>query len=994
MFMKSLSLSLFFVFVFSVPLFAQDLKEIAGKMSFPGNLPIPRFIITLPDSVTGISIEYEDLKSITAEKLKQLNKIELVELRFSNQVELDQEVELLSKFPSMKYLILGGRYGAKIQTTEIKLPKIIGTYKNIIGLKFSGEWKIDYLDGIRVLKELPNLQYLFFQNFQQPIPDTFKSLSQLIGLSLQSSNVVAFPEWITTLPNLESISLEMAKFNFKGAQYLNYFDVLSKLQKLPLLKNLSLSYLYENDGDLSTLNFEKLEKIELHSVDFKANKSLVNFLTNQKNLRSILIRGSSIRSLDQDFAKLKQLRELSIEGRNDSLQLNFNLKDLSKLRSLELSNSKLFLNQSTFPKELIRLDLSSTGMKVMPNSILKLRKLKTLILRYDSLMILPDNFSDLKQLKHLDLSGNLISALPADFGGLKSLKTLNLSANPIAELTESIGSLSILEMLELQYGNLKTLPSNIGQLKKLKVLNLNDNFLKKIPESLTAVKTLKTLNLSNNQLTTLPEEIGSMNGLEELSLDFNNIRHIPVSIGRLHALKKINLSFNDLDSLPEQIASLSSLEELRLNAGKISDFKRYNSIRGIYRKDDPYPVKNITVNHLKNFPEDLSKWTSLKNLILDNNSQINAQQLMKGLFTIPSKGYSLSLENCGISFLPVKGWENFYVGSLDLSSNQIEEIPHGILQAAYLSKINLNRNQLKNSPKDLNQNSGNRYEKALWFIDLGILSDQDLLRTDSMVLALVKKSNNHYYRNEFKYAVELATTAININDSLAMTKISLNNLGEANYQIGNYKKAIDYLSKAIKIDTAGSVKIMNFITPDFTFRAESYLKLGDTISGINDYLTLAEKFDGSWGEVGVLYKTIGKSNEANMALEKGIENYQNQIAYLRKNKRSAEMEQLALLELLIIKEEFTRAIKYSTDLEKEFKSVRYLTLLRYLKASAEIGHNSFDRKSKPELLSFIRENKKSISGWGYGLFFKWLSITKIPKEKVTLIRDLTNQIKS
>ncbi|WP_182953273.1 leucine-rich repeat domain-containing protein [Pedobacter gandavensis] len=992
--MKSLSLSLFFVFIFSAHLSAQDLKTVAEKMSFVSNLPIPRFIISIPDSTHGISIVYEDIKSITAEKLKQLNKIELVELCFSNQFELDQEIALLPNFPSMKYLVLNDwKFGSKTTSNVIKLPKVLGNYKNIIGLKFRGEWEIDYLDGLATLKELPSLEYLFFQNFKQPIPDTLRGLTQLKGISLESSNFAGFPEWVTALQKLESIKLAMVSYKFKGSDYLNYFDALRKLQKLPLLKNLSLSYFFRSDGDLGTLKFENLENIELYSVDFKANKSLVNFLTHQEKLRSIIIHGSSPQYIDSAFSKLKQLTELSILGRKDSLHINFNLKDLTKLKSLKLSNLNLFLNQSGFPNNLVDLDLSSNDIKVLPNAILKLRKLKTLKLDFDSLTNLPNNFSDLKALEHLNLSNNRLRNLPDNFWNLENLKTLNLISNPIDELAESIGRLSSLEVLDLQNGELKSLPSNIGQLKKLVILNLNDNFIKNIPESLTNLTTLKTLSFFNNQLSALPEEIGKMKSLENLYLGLNNIKHIPVSIVQLRAIKKIDLSFNDLDSLPEEIAGLSSLQELYLNTGKISDFKKNSAVRVLYKKDDPNPIKKITVNQIKNFPEDLSKWISLKKLILNNNSEINNKQLMKGLFTIPSKGFLVELENCGLSFLPDVGWHNFFVRSLNLRNNQIEEIPSGILQAPYLAQINLKKNKLKTSPKDLNEYADNRYEKSLWFTDLGLMEDKELPRTDSMVLALINKSNNHYYQKEFKYAVDLANTALSINDSLAIQKMSLTNIGGANYEVGNYYKAIDYLTRAINQDTAGKLRVLNFVIPDFKFRAKSYIKLGDTLSAINDYRILAEKFNGSWAELGVLYKTIHKSNDANIAFEQGIKKYHEQINFLKNSKQSTEMVQLSLLELMIVQEEFNRAIQYAADLEKEFKSIEHITLLRYLKASAEIGNNSFDIKSKPELLNFILENKKAISGWGYDLFYTWLGITKIQKENEILIRQITDHIK-
>jgi Leucine-rich repeat (LRR) protein len=992
--MKTLSLSLFILLSPFIPVFAQDINDIAGKMNFPGNLPTPRFAISFPDSVKGISIVYEDLESITAQKLEKLKEIELVELRFSNQFELDKEVELLQHFPAMKYLVLGDwKYGSKTTTAEIKLPEILASFKKIIALKFSGEWKIDYLKEQNIIGALPNLQYLFFQDFQQPIPDLSNELGQLKGISLQNSKIVSFPEWITGLSRLESISLAMANFSPKGLNHLNYVDVLTKLQKLPLISSLYLSYLYDKKGDFDKLKFENLTKIELHSVDFKTNQSLLTFLANQHKLQSIRITSSSPQTLDANFSNLKQLTNLTIIGLRDSLTIGFNLKDLTKLKSLTLSNVKLLLNESAFPANLVNLDLSETNIAVLPKGISKAYKLETLRIAYDSIMILPDNISDLKRLKHLDVSNNLLKKLPEHIGNLRKLQTLNVSSNPIVEFPKNIGRLKHLTNLETQHGNLTELPASLGRLGRLEVIDVSDNFIKQIPESIVDLGRLKTLNLSNNQLMMLPDLLGEMSALEHLDASFNNISRIPVSIRKLQTIKTIDFSFNDLDSFPDQISNLRSLQELYLNTGKVHEIIDYNNERAIYRKDDPKPTKRLTVNRIKNFPEDLRNWTSLSKLDLRNNNEINSEQLYKGLFTIPSKGYSVDLENCGISYFPKEGWERFFGKSLNLRDNQIKEISGNIGKAPYLSQINLNGNRLKMSPNDLNQYAGNPYEKALWFVDLGFITDKDLPRTDSMVFALVDKSNNHYYRKEYKQAVELANIALTINDSLAMSRIFLTNMGEANYEVGKYRTAINYLSNAINRDTAGSVRIMNLVIPDFEFRAKSYLKIGDTLSAIRDYETLAEKFSDSWGDVGLLYTAIRKPKPASIAFQKGIKKYETQIAYLKEARQSPEMYQLSLLELLIISEDFNRAIKYATELEREFKLIQHIALLRHLKASAEIGNNSFNMKSKSELLRFLKVNKEFISGWSYDLFFKWLSVAKISEEKVRLVRDITEDLK-
>ncbi|RZK20861.1 MAG: hypothetical protein EOO43_10935, partial [Flavobacterium sp.] len=588
--MKTLSLSLLVILTMSFNVVAQDIKDMVKKINFPGDLPTPRFIIALPDSVRGISIVYEDLGSMTAQKLDQLKDIELVELRFTDQFELDKEVELLHNFPSLKYLVLGDwKYRPNKPAEQIKLPKILASYKNIVALKFSGEWEIDYLDGLKIIEGLPNLKFLFFQNYTQTIPDLTNGLKQLKGISFQTSDSIIFPEWITKLSNLESISLAIVNYNANAFHYLNYVDVLTKLQKLPSLQSLYLSNISNIDGRLEKLKFNKLTKIELNSDELKANQTLFKFLANQSKLKSINISSSSPQSLEVNLSKLKHLTDLTITGRSDSLNVNINLKELTKLKSLKLSSFKLNLKQTKFPNNLLRLDLTGNHMKVLPDAILKLSKLETLILAYNSLIRLPANIPDLKSLKNLDLLKNRLKELPENFGELKNLQTLNIRANPIIQLPESMERLYNLTSLEIQYGNLTKLPINIGSLSKLKVLNLNDNFIEQLPESIVNLKNLKTLNLSSNQLIALPHHLGNMSALEDLNLNLNNIRRIPVSIGKLQAMKTLNLGFNDLDSLPYEISELKSLQQLYLNTGEAKTTKVSNAIRAIWREDDPNP---------------------------------------------------------------------------------------------------------------------------------------------------------------------------------------------------------------------------------------------------------------------------------------------------------------------------------------------------------------------------------------------------------------------
>jgi len=910
----------------------------------------------------GLKLSVNDIKELDKYEQK-LSSINYLEFEFNNEDELKALLQTATRFSNLETIQFNGYppYAEKSTVPAFKLPDEILKLNKINSIRFYGNSKLKLNEALSTLAKLPQLKQLIL--IYVPLHEVPKELIYLDNLELLQigGQLETLPKWFSQMKSLKSLRLQSYKMDYNKA-----FKILSSLPNLNQLWIDDLQII----GRLTTpLKNKQLAELQLTSGKVENEQDFFDAISASKNLKHLALFNVKLTAISPNISKLKSLEHLKISGQS-KIVLSKEVGNLSRLLSLDIESK----------------------VEEIPTTIGKLKRLTNLYLNYNSLSFLPDEIGELKNLKYLELSANRFKKLNPNIGKCLSLIELKISANPIECLPSTLGNLTNLKVLEAQHCNLNDVFANIENLKKLTTLDFNDNFIIQLPNAITDLKNLKSLNFSYNQLNELPKNIGDLTLLQDLQLNYNNIKRIPTSIANMQSLKKIGLSSNDLNSIPDQIGLLDSLQELYLNSADIAE-KSHDNGRGIYRKDDPNPKRNITRNNITSFPDNLNGWKAIKLLNLNNNTEINTIQLMKAIFSIPSKAYTLELENCGIGELPKSGWQNFFVKSLDLRDNKIAEIPHEIVKAPYLSEINLNRNKLKTSPNNLNQYTANRFEKALWFVDLGMITKDDLPKTDSMVLALLSKGDNHYYRKEFKAAVELTNAAIAINDSLAMSRIFLGNVGESNYQVGNYKTAIDYLTKAIKQDTSGGIRIMNFVIPDFEFRAKSYLKIGDTLNAIKDYQTLAKNFSDSWGDVGILYKNIGKQKDADSAFESGIKKYKEQIDHFRKTKQPTEMHQLSLLELMVIKEDFSRAITYAIELEREFKSIQHKTLLRYLKASAEIGNNTYNLKSKYELLDFIRENKKSISGWGYDLFFKWLSVTKISKEKAKLIREITDHIK-
>ena len=183
---------LFFVLTNCISAVAQGIMDVSKKMSFPNDLPIPRFVIKLPDTISGISLRPEDLKSITKEKLAVVKNVEYVELCFSNQLELNLLVKELANYSNLKYLSFAESYGAKITADSIIVPKEIGSYENLVGIKFAGKWKMNYKESLLVFRSLPKLEYFLFENIIQSIPNELKLFKNLKGLSIYNDNSIEF----------------------------------------------------------------------------------------------------------------------------------------------------------------------------------------------------------------------------------------------------------------------------------------------------------------------------------------------------------------------------------------------------------------------------------------------------------------------------------------------------------------------------------------------------------------------------------------------------------------------------------------------------------------------------------------------------------------------------------------------------------------------------------------------------------------------------------
>ncbi|KAL5013850.1 hypothetical protein ScPMuIL_008120, partial [Solemya velum] len=207
-------------------------------------------------------------------------------------------------------------------------------------------------------------------------------------------------------------------------------------------------------------------------------------------------------------------------------------------------------------------------------------KLTELNLSFNKLMTLPEGLNNnLPNLVKLQLKHNNLKILPDSDLGLKALKTLELSHNCISSIPEDfLKSCISLETFKMSNNKLESLPSeNVAiRLVKLNKIILRKNMISErdplfIPKFILQLPSIRSVDLSNNLLNGLPPPImWKSTMLKELSVSKNNIVKLNLEGAKCWLkLESLNLADNKLLEIPKEIGQLTNLTSLNISYNKL-----------------------------------------------------------------------------------------------------------------------------------------------------------------------------------------------------------------------------------------------------------------------------------------------------------------------------------------------------------------------------------------------------------------------------------------
>lgn len=486
--------------------------------------------------------------------------------------------------------------------------------------------------------------------------DAFEGLPKLEILSLKDNNILLLPaSALGRLPSLTALQLDYNRVAALSGDILR--AVASRVNTLSLARNVVREL-----PPASFKEFTQLEALDL-SGNLLTNIAATTFTGLEESLAELKLSGNRLTSLSSAPVDLPQLAVLDV-SQNQLTEISpMAFTHLPSLVHLNLSHNTALGSLSaallhSLP-ELRTLDLGRTGLKILsPELLLHSQNLEVVSFHGNLIQELPEGtFRNLRNLTSIDLSNNqILNIRTGAFMGLRSIKEVDLSDNRLTafkgEFFRNLGS----------DGSLGT---------NLEVLNLGNNELSYLfPSSFRVHPHLRQLIARGNKFSFFPAElIASLQYLEYVDLGHNLLRTVEdLDFASLPRLRTLVLSHNEVETISElAFQNSTQLQILDVSGNKLERLGE-RTFEGLVRLEK----LNLENNLLSELPDSIFERSRLQML-----ESIN---LAGNRFEVPP-------------LQPLQR-QYFFLSAVDLSHNQICEIPAEDSIMVNIKKLDLSYNPL------------------------------------------------------------------------------------------------------------------------------------------------------------------------------------------------------------------------------------------------------------------------------------------------------------
>lgn len=486
-------------------------------------------------------------------------------------------------------------------------------------------------------------------NYKQVEDDAFEGLDNLETLNLKDNNILLVPaSALGRLPRLTALQLDYNRVAALSGDILR--SIAQQVTSLTIARNVV--------RELPPRTFEQFE--QLQNLDLSGNLLTAlnreTFAGLERTLDGLKISQNLINNIGDGALNFENLKVLDLSVN----QLNRLERDVFNLMpALEILNISHNPHLTTLPVNIIH---NSLDLQIIDLSFCNIQTLSA------------NFFSRSSKITQINMSNNAISDIPeAAFANLRNLTTLDLSNNRI----NNIRSAAFVNVMNIK--NLKLNGNELTSFKgehfntgtSLEVLDLSNNLISYLfPSSFRIHPRLTQIHLANNKLYFFPADvIANLQFLECIDLSGNELKTIDeLDFARLPKLKSLYVADNQINSISEMAFHNSTqLQILDFSSNKL-DRLGERTFEGLVRIE----LLNLKNNSFSELPDTIFERTKLhmlENINLAYNSFLNA---------------------------PLKALQRqyFFISSVDLSHNNITDIPADDSVMVNIKKLDLSSNPL------------------------------------------------------------------------------------------------------------------------------------------------------------------------------------------------------------------------------------------------------------------------------------------------------------
>lgn len=299
---------------------------------------------------------------------------------------------------------------------------------------------------------------------------------------------------------------------------------------------------------------------------------------------------------------------------------------------------------------------------------------------------LSTNISECRALEVLEVHGLGVPLLPNTLYQLTQLHTVSIASSRVARRAFHAAHVAL---------------AILGSCKGLRDLTLAGCELRSIPGWLPGLSGLTSLNLQGNYLQDLPgcaPGLGLPPGLQVLNLSDNRLREIPDSLGDLICLQQLVLDENYLCSLPQQVWLLPQLRELSIRENMLPLLP---DVPGVSRGSGSHQLMICDSNSSSSFSSSNEPWCTVNvhpAAAVGAGSQRKPPKTAANTPSAAGLAAGTAESTTRNSSSSIRGRLQSKLKVLDVSHNQLSQLPDGMSMLTSLQQLSLGHNQLRSLP--------------------------------------------------------------------------------------------------------------------------------------------------------------------------------------------------------------------------------------------------------------------------------------------------------